>query len=710
MARCESQWVSLVLVALLSAAGGCSSAPERNEGGTAPTETAAENRPELEIRGADEIGADSIRDELSNQIEESYASGFRKSDVDDLAFEVERLYRERGFPFAAVTYDYSPNLAIIRIDEGTQVRVRGVEVDGNRVMADDQIAELLDLPRPKFGFGAPLYVESGLSSWADAIRDAYLERGYREVEVEKPETTFSEDQTEAFLRVTVHEGPQYVLRSIDLSGVDGLETISDQKTAEEEEATLRETLSYLEGSAWVDRLLYEVRGAMLDAYANAGYPEAEVSVHSSVTEGKENEEARRYVSLRVAGRPGPRVRIARVRVLGEDETSEDFIRGRSLVEAGSLYRGDLVRRTFRRLWGTGLFERVDVRLETPPGPTEPTPEGYELRDLVIEVAEGSTLQYFFELGFGSYDYLRAKAGVRERNILGRGLLGRAEILGSIRGGQVTLGLTDPWFLQSAWEADLPVSFSYRDEPAFTEMKGSLGLRFARQITDDLRFGVAERFSLSKVSDLVAEDELETPELRVSAFGPFLEFDSRDDVFEPTAGIRARIYGEAADPYIGSEISFVHSGFVVSGFFSPIEGTVLAASAQTDWIVPFSDTEAIPIQERLFGGGESSVRSFTQDELGPRDQEGDPLGGEVRNVLSFEIRQRVWGSFGVAAFADWGNVARDTSGAFEDFRPAVGPGLRYALPIGPARADFAFNPDARPDEDFFVFHFAIGLPF
>ena len=80
------------------------------------------------------------------------------------------------------------------------------------------------------------------------------------------------------------------------------------------------------------------------------------------------------------------------------------------------------------------------------------------------------------------------------------------------------------------------------------------------------------------------------------------------------------------------------------------------------------------------------------------------------------------------FLDYGNVAPNRSlpaddsrsdvisdtldDFFKDFRPGVGFGLQYLLPVGPARVDFAFNPDrrSRDDEDFFVMHFSIGTAF
>jgi outer membrane translocation and assembly module TamA len=50
--------------------------------------------------------------------------------------------------------------------------------------------------------------------------------------------------------------------------------------------------------------------------------------------------------------------------------------------------------------------------------------------------------------------------------------------------------------------------------------------------------------------------------------------------------------------------------------------------------------------------------------------------------------------------------------FTGFGYGVGFGLQYLSPVGPARADFAFNPDrdSKRDEDLFVFHFAVGMAF
>jgi outer membrane protein assembly factor BamA len=99
----------------------------------------------------------------------------------------------------------------------------------------------------------------------------------------------------------------------------------------------------------------------------------------------------------------------------------------------------------------------------------------------------------------------------------------------------------------------------------------------------------------------------------------------------------------------------------------------------------------------------------------------------------ELRRRLIGNLTGSLFLDLGNVSpnrsREERGKdsydsksdimsdtfsqyFKDFRPGVGFGLQYQLPVGPARIDFAFNPDrdSDRDEDFFMFHFSVGMAF
>lgn len=141
----------------------------------------------------------------------------------------------------------------------------------------------------------------------------------------------------------------------------------------------------------------------------------------------------------------------------------------------------------------------------------------------------------------------------------------------------------------------------------------MGLRLTRPILEHLIGGAAYRFSLSRVDDLEVDDPAEEdPDLRLGALGPFLELDTRDDLFIPSRGVRARVFGEVGGPYLGGEIHFLHGGVSASHYVQLGKRTVLAGTAATEWIVPIAATDLIPIQERLLSGGENSGVSSSRN--------------------------------------------------------------------------------------------------
>jgi len=107
-------------------------------------------------------------------------------------------------------------------------------------------------------------------------------------------------------------------------------------------------------------------------------------------------------------------------------------------------------------------------------------------------------------------------------------------------------------------------------------------------------------------------------------------------------------------------------------------------------------DSLPASERFFAGGDTTVRGFSQDQLGTPetlDTNGVPLGGNAVVVLNAELRIPVWHDIGAVTFVDAGNVfAKVNDFAVGDIRGAMGVGLRYRSPIGPLRFDIGFKLD------------------
>ncbi len=169
------------------------------------------------------------------------------------------------------------------------------------------------------------------------------------------------------------------------------------------------------------------------------------------------------------------------------------------------------------------------------------------------------------------------------------------------------------------------------------------------------------------------------------------------------------------------------------FLPAAPDTVLALRVRSGFLLPGPKEEGLPVAERFFNGGENSVRSFRESELGPRGLSGEPLGGYAATTLSAELRRRLYGKLSGSLFVDLGNVAPNRARSEEDrppyrqrreivrdtvrdlcggFRPALGAGLQLLLPVGPVRLDVAVNPDrdAGRGEERAAVHLSVGMAF
>jgi len=139
------------------------------------------------------------------------------------------------------------------------------------------------------------------------------------------------------------------------------------------------------------------------------------------------------------------------------------------------------------------------------------------------------------------------------------------------------------------------------------------------------------------------------------------------------------------------------------------GMVLATRAQLGGINSHDDDGFVPIEDRFFAGGSSSVRGWTRAMLGPKDDEGIPIGGKSLIELSAELRYPIVGILSGVVFTDAGNVWLDEfTYDIDDFHYATGLGMRIATPIGPIRVDVA-RPIFDDDHDIQL-HINVGQAF
>ncbi|MCU7862329.1 MAG: BamA/TamA family outer membrane protein [Candidatus Thiodiazotropha sp. (ex Lucinoma kastoroae)] len=116
-----------------------------------------------------------------------------------------------------------------------------------------------------------------------------------------------------------------------------------------------------------------------------------------------------------------------------------------------------------------------------------------------------------------------------------------------------------------------------------------------------------------------------------------------------------------------------------------------------------DLKELPPSKRFFAGGDNTVRGFGYQDLGPRDEDDDVIGGRYLTVGSLELERHISGKWSGALFVDAGNAFDpdfDSETAY-----GVGFGVRWRSPVGPVRFDVANGSEG--DERQWRLHIVVG---
>ncbi len=650
---------------------------------------------DLEFEGVRSLSAGLLQRAAAAELEDFVEGGFRAAPIDDAAYAMAGFYRGRGFPDVRVEYeletaDRSRPRVLFRVEEGPRCTVGQVRVRGASAFEASRLARFLrGSTTQAFGLGSLYYVKTEAQAARGAIESLYLQSGYLEVRVEGPEVRFDQTRTRADIEFQVVEGPHFVLREVELGDL-----------AQPHLAEVRARLDGFVGRSWFPRVGYELRAAASAVLADRGYPEADA------TSSEEVDRTTGDVRVRLEVQSGPEVRLKELLVEGNERTRTSFILSLLGMQAGDLYRREAERRAFRALYATGLFDSVELLLEG---------EGSQ-RSLRVVVEESETLELGIELGYGSFERARLLLTATEQNLFGTGRSLHFEGKLAQRASGARLVYTDPYTIDRDNVLGATLFAEQRQLPGFDSLEIGTGLSLTRHWTPRYRNVYGYEYRLSEANDVIANDPALGEALREDAYvsSVYLTnvYDTRESFFLPRNGTWLRFRTEFAPEALGSELNFLRLDGRLVRYHPLDDHNLIAWTVRGGVIIPTGVSAEIPLQERFYNGGQNTVRSFKEDELGPVDGNGVPLGGEAYSVLSVEYRRELVSSLSAALFVDAGNVSSDYHDALEftDLRYGLGPGLRWLLPIGPVRLDWGINPNPRPNERDWVLQFSLGVAF
>ncbi len=608
--------------------------------------------------------------------------------VEEAKAKTIHAYKKRGFPFVKVDVvkKDSPGevYLIFMIEEGKNYRIEKIILSGTS-LPEERILQIMGLKKGDY------YIPENLEVAIGRLRNFYLSLGYTNVVIEDPSIDFDQKTETVSVALNIKEGQKAI--------IDGL-IIKGNKEIDERE--LRESSRLKEGMPFNETDINDARLRILELYSSRGYLDAGCEIEIEDKDGHLN------IIFKIF--EGKKYSFGKTIIRGNLKTSSRVIKRELSYRQGEDFSLGSLLQARQRLYRLGLFSELEI---------EPVKED-SVQNVLITVKEAPAGAVEFGIGYGEYERTRGFIDISYRNLFGmnRQISLRTEASSLER--RIMLNYFDPRLFDSI--------SSFRIVPLYEERKeknidtGEIIYRLRRYsertgietpLYRNLKFELFHEFSLVKTYDVKPEVVLpreDTGTLSISSLVPGFIYDTRDNPFDPGSGILTGGRLKIASEYLGSEVEFLKVTVDASTYISLSKRLVLALGIKGGKAWPFGKTEEIPIVERFFLGGRSSVRGFSQDSLGPKIHD-TPVGGDSFLQTNLELRWYALMAFSIVAFLDGGNVwLKDEGISPGDMRYSAGIGLRYNTPAGPIRLDYGQKLERLPGESKGELHFSIGHAF
>lgn len=574
---------------------------------------------------------------------------------------------------------------VFEVVEGGATKVAQLIFIGNKHLKSDALKRVVNTRESKwwrFFSSDDNYDPERLALDQELLRRYYLDNGYVDFQVKSAVAELTPDQKEFFITYTLDEGERYQFGKVDI----------DLQVPKIDVNLLNQEVVAREGEWYNTKDLDKSIKGMTEYLGSHGY--AFVDIKPRIDQTRDDKK----IHLTFEVMEGPKSYINRIIITGNVRTNEDVIRRELLVYEGDAYNSYNIKRSKQRVTNLGFFKDVKV--------TERPSEASDKVDLMVEVEEEeSTGELWVAGGYSTAEGILGNVGIKENNLMGRGQSAHLQTTISSKRQQIDLGFMEPHFLNRNIQAGFDIYKINSNQffnSSFQSKKTGLNLKIGYEFTEYLSQAWTYTINYDSVGDIRANASLfiknQTGKAITSAVTHKLNYDRRDDRFDPTAGYFLGMSNEFAG--LGGNVKFIRNDFNGSYYYSVAENWVLSFSGSAGIMNGFGG-KVVRIADRFTMGGDGSLRGFRESGAEVRDRRTlDPLGGLKYYLATVELQVPlepigIPNDLGIKshlfteAGAAW-DSGFSKSLVFDSASPraSVGFGISWRSPLGPLRIDFA----------------------
>jgi outer membrane protein insertion porin family len=636
----------------------------------------------------------------------SLSSGdiYLKRTLEEDIKRITELYEKKGYYKTEITYkvdikEEEKKVAIvININEGPRTKVKRIQILGNDNVPERKIKASMKTKEAHF-FRRGIFGKEEFKNDLERIVSVCQSLGYLDAKIVDYKLEYTHEGRLLFITIEIEEGPLYTVKEVNITG---------NKLFKTEE--LLDKLQMKENKPYNPHELPEEVNRLRNYYAQKGYIVTQIWDEPSID--RETKEVKIIYHIE----EGPKTYVHLIKIRGNTKTQDKVIRRELTIKPGDEFDGDKIRRSREKLYNLGYFKEVKAY-------TEPTDKP-EQRDLVFEVEEEKTGALTFGVGYSSMENVIGFIQLQQDNFdirnppyfTGGGQRIRAKArFGKIREDYI-LSFTEPYFLDYPLSVGFDLYDRTRDWTAYDERVQGGDIRIGKRLTDYVSLNTTYKYEVVNISDVAsdASEALKEEEGKFDTSGLTvgLTRDTRDSIFIPTRGFLGNISTEYAGGFLGGDRNFTkYIGDAT--WFCPVVRKenyehVVSLRLRAGIAKEFADSENVPIYERFFIGGSDTIRGYPYREVGPEDDDDNPIGGKSFFIANAEYTFPIWKRIiRGALFYDIGNAWEGSNDiSFDDLVAGVGVGLRMQTPIGPVNLDYGYG----IEREKWRLHFSMGYSF
>jgi outer membrane protein insertion porin family len=648
----------------------------------------------------------------------------------------------------------------VDIKEGKRSKIREINIVGAHAYSQRDMRAGFQLNTPNllsWYKQDDRYSREDLQGDLERLRSFYMDRGYANFQIDSTQVQIAPDKNDIFITINIEEGEIFRISQVKLAG-----------TFVVPQAELERLVIIGPGQIYSRKLITATQELIQNRLGQDGYAFAKAEPVPTANPFTHE------VGITFFIDPGNRVYVRNISFEGVTKINDEVLRRELRQLEGAWLSNGQLERSKQRIQRLPYVKKVD-------SDTTPVPGSPDQVDVNYKIEEGPGAQLSGGVGYSQLYKLTLNANYTDADFLGTGERFSLDLSGGAYSKVYSITQTDPY--STIDNIVRTISFSYRDVSQFIATSSQFstklltaGVSFAYPISEfqfvSLGANVqdAQLVTVSGGSAIQAQQWVQEnghPYSEVGGVGSVLDpicqcyvtnayeifgtkfwtpqvtggwsFDSRNKTLFADRGLFLQLSGTYTPP--ATNVEYWKAGFNYLQYV-PLFGRFTADfNVQLGYGQGLGRTTSLPPFALFFGGGPDSVRGFYPGSLGPRDQFGNPYGGNMnvlaRSEVILPMPEKFQASARLKLFFDAGNVFFTTKSpqfyappeyysegetvvgtlgppidyrfSYDNLKESVGLAVEWLAPLGLFRFSFAFPIDAHPERDSVVSPTGVYIP-